>query len=103
MLINALVQIAQGSHTSDVYSHDAVLVVLVLESQGAGGHANSSNNALASLRSAVSNPSVNHPYTGASRSWASWRLPCCCQRRARLVAVFNSKDLACWVRAISRA
>ena len=59
MLINALVQIAQGSHTSDVYSHDAVLVALVLESQGAAGHANSSNNAFASFRSAVSNPSVN--------------------------------------------
>jgi hypothetical protein len=35
MLINALVQIAQESHTSDVYSHDAVLAVLVLKSQGA--------------------------------------------------------------------
>ncbi len=29
---------------------------------------NASNNPLASFRSAVSNPSVNHPYTGASRS-----------------------------------
>ena len=64
---------------------------------------NSSNNALASLRSAVSNPSVNQLYTGASRSWASWRLPCWCQSRARLVAARNSKDLACWLRAISRA
>src|SRR5262245_44253292 len=39
------------------------------------GHEHSSSNAsrsaLASLRSAVSNPSVNHPYTGARRSWAS--------------------------------
>src|SRR2546427_3983259 len=103
MLINALVQIAQGSHTSDVSFQDAVLVALVLESQGAAGHANSSNNALASCKSAVSNPSVNQLYTGASRSWASWRLPCCCQRRARLVAARNSKDLACWLRAISRA
>src|SRR5215475_7785970 len=103
MLIKALVQIAQGSHTSDVYSHNAVLAVLVLESQGAADHANSSNNALASFKSAVSNPSVNHPYTGASRSWASWRLPCCCHSRARLVAVRNSKDLACCIRAISRA
>jgi hypothetical protein len=61
MLINALVQIAQGSHTSDVYSRDAVLMVLVLESTGAAGHANSSNNAFASFKSAVSKPSVNHP------------------------------------------
>src|SRR5215467_788395 len=103
MLINALVQIAQGSRTSDMYSHDAVLVVLVLESQGAAGHANSSNNAFASFKSAVSNPSVNQLYTGASRSWASWRLPCCCQSRARLAAILNSKDLACWLRAMSRA
>src|SRR5712691_8931031 len=40
---------------------DAVLVALVLESQGAAGHANASNNAFASCRSAVSNPSLNHP------------------------------------------
>src|SRR2546425_548173 len=59
MFINAPVQIAQGSHTSDVYSHEAVLAVLVLGSQGAAGHANSSNNVLASLRSAVSKPSLN--------------------------------------------
>src|SRR5262249_20140994 len=64
---------------------------------------NSSNNALASLRSAVSNPSVNQLYTGASRSWASWHFPCCCQSRARLVAARNSKDLTCWLRAMSRA
>src|SRR4029450_111791 len=63
---------------------------------------NSSNNALASLRSAVSNPSVNQLYTGASRSWASWRFPCCCQSRARLVAARNSRDLACWLRAMAR-
>src|SRR5262249_35850800 len=55
----------------------------------------SSNNAFASFRSPVSNPSVNHWYTGARRPWASWRLPCCCHRRARLVAARNSKDLAC--------
>src|SRR5215467_9298874 len=64
---------------------------------------NSSNRALASIKSAVSNPSVNQLYTGASRSWASWRLPCLCHNRARLVAMRNLKDLACWVRAISRA
>ena len=61
MLIKALVQIAQGNHTTDVSFHDAVLVALVLESQGATGHANASNNAFASFKSAVSNPSVNHP------------------------------------------
>src|SRR2546429_9531009 len=103
MLINALVQIVQGSHASDMYSRDAVLVALILESQGAVGHANASNNALASLRSAVSKPSVNQPYTGASRSWASWRFPWLCQKRARLVAARNSKDLACWLRAMLRA
>src|SRR5215470_8974413 len=62
-----------------------------------------SSSAFASIRSAVSNPSVNHPYTGASRSWASWHLPCCCHKRARLVAARSSQDLACCVRAISRA
>src|SRR5262245_57673095 len=59
--------------------------------------------ALASFRSAVSKPSVNQLYTGASRSWASWHLPCCCQNRARLVAILNSKDLACWFWAIAMA
>src|SRR5215831_7836101 len=82
---------------------DAVLVALVLESQGAGGHANSSNNALASLRSAVSKPSMNQLYTGASRSWASWRFPWRCQSRARLVAARSSSDLACWFWAIAMA
>src|SRR6266567_3972703 len=103
MLIDALVQIVQGSQASDVSSRDAVLAVLVLESKGAAGHANSSNNALASLRSAVSNPSVNQLYTEASSSWASWRLPCCCQSRARLVAARSSSDLACWFWAIAMA
>src|SRR5215470_1645945 len=58
---------------------------------------NASNNALASCKSAVSKPSVNQLYTEARRSYASWRLPCCCHRRARFVAVRNSKDLACWL------
>src|SRR5215470_8232746 len=62
-----------------------------------------SSSAFASIRSAVSNPSVDHPYTGASRSWASWGLPCCCHRRAKLVVVRSSSDLACWLRAMSRA
>src|SRR5215471_11858952 len=100
MLINAHMQVCERSPTSDVYSHDAVLVALVLESQDAVGHTNSSNNAFASCKSAVSNPSVNQLYTGASRSWASWRLPCCCQSRARLVVARSSSDLACWFWAI---
>ena len=37
---------------------------------------NSCSKAFASSKSAVSNPSVNHSYTGASRSEASWRLSC---------------------------
>src|SRR5215471_8880604 len=57
---------------------------------------NTSNNAFASFKSAVSKPSVNQLYTGARRSWASWRFSCCCQRRARLVAARSSSDLACW-------
>src|SRR5262245_30734757 len=64
---------------------------------------NSSHRALASFKSVVSNPSVNHPYTGASRSWASWRLPCCCHRRAKLVAARSSQDFACWFWAIVMA
>jgi hypothetical protein len=56
---------------------------------------NSSSNALASWRSAVSKPSVNQLYTGASTSWASARLPCCCHRRLRLIAARSSHDLAC--------
>src|SRR6516162_5419474 len=103
MLINALVQITQGSRTSDVSSRDAVLVLLVLENKGAASHANSSNNAFASLRSGVSNPSVNQLYTGASRSWASWHFPCCCQSLLKLIAARSSSDLACWFWAVLMA
>jgi hypothetical protein len=39
--------------------YDTMLAVLVLENRGAAGHANSSNNAFASFKSAVSNPTVN--------------------------------------------
>src|SRR5262249_54045607 len=63
----------------------------------------SCNNAFASMRSAVSKPSVNQLYTGASRSWASLRLPCCSQSRARLVTLRSSHDLACWLWAILMA
>jgi hypothetical protein len=54
MLINARIQIVQGSHASDVSSRDAVLVALVLERKGIAGHANSSNNAFDSRKSNVS-------------------------------------------------
>jgi hypothetical protein len=59
--------------------------------------ANSSNSALASFRSRVSKPSVNQPYTGASRSRACCDLPCSRRRRARLwkawamVATYSGK------------
>src|SRR5262250_1990892 len=49
-----------------------------------------SSSAFASIRSAVSNPSVNHPYTGVRRSYASVRFPCCCHNLARLVAARSS-------------
>ena len=42
----------------------------------------SSSSVFACFRSAVSNPSVNQPYTGARRSWASVALPWLCQRLA---------------------
>jgi hypothetical protein len=41
--------------------NNTVLAVLVLKNKGAAGHANASNNAFASSKSAVSKPSVNHP------------------------------------------
>src|SRR5262249_33711893 len=63
----------------------------------------SSNNAFASFKSAVSKPSVNQWYTGARRARASWRLPCCCQRRARLVAARSSQDFADWFWAMLMA
>ena len=43
-----------------------------------------SSSALASLRTGVSRPSVNQLETGASRSWASVRLPWSRQRRAKV-------------------
>ena len=54
-------------------------------------HPNSSNSALACWRSAVSKPSVNQLYTGASSSRASVALPCCRHRRARLKAARSSQ------------
>jgi hypothetical protein len=59
MLINALVHITQGTRTSDVSSRDVVLVALVLDSLGAVVHANASNDALTSFKSAVLKSSVN--------------------------------------------
>jgi hypothetical protein len=57
--------------------------------------ANCSNNAFASFRSRVSNPSVNQPYTGANSSRACCTLPWSRLRRARLMAARSSQDLAC--------
>src|SRR6516162_1367352 len=56
-----------GKSYISVYSQEAVLMVLVLESRGTAGYANSSNRALASRRSDVSKPSVNQWYTGPRR------------------------------------
>src|SRR5262249_6167721 len=64
---------------------------------------NSSSSTFASLRSSVSNPSVNHPYTGASSSRASSTLHWSRQRRARLMAARSSQDFACCWRATASA
>jgi hypothetical protein len=56
---------------------------------------NASSNALASCKSAVSNPSVNQLYTGVSRARASSRFHCCYHSRPRLITARNSRDLAC--------
>src|SRR4029077_8882239 len=63
---------------------------------------NSSSNAFATFRSRVSNPSLNHLYTGARRSRACFGLPCERQSRARLVAARSSQDLAFCRRATVR-
>ena len=60
----------------------------------ASRYVNAVSNTLASFKSVVSNPSVNQWYTGARRSWASACLPCCCQRRLRLMAARSSSDFA---------
>src|SRR5262249_6386549 len=52
--------------------------------------ANSSSNAFASFRSSVSNPSVNHPYTGAGSSRTSCTFPWSRHSRARLIAEWSS-------------
>src|SRR6516164_11128361 len=48
-------------------------------------YVNSSRSTFASFTSFVSNPSVNHPYTGANSSRACCTLPWSRQRRARLM------------------
>jgi hypothetical protein len=53
------------------------------------------SSAFASFRSRVSNPSVNHAYTGASSSRACCTFPWSRQRRARLIAARSSNDFAC--------
>ena len=52
----------------------------------------------------MSNPSVNHPYTGANSSRACRTLPWSRQRRARLMAARNSQEFACcWAGDSERA
>jgi hypothetical protein len=58
---------------------------------------------LASCRSCVSKPSVNQPYTLASRSCAAPLSPTLCSSRARLSAARNSRDLAPRSRPIFKA
>src|SRR5262245_45916384 len=56
-----------------------------------------SSKSLASTRSGVSNPSSNHPYSGASKSRPCRALPCSPQSLVRLAAVRSSQTLApCW-------
>src|SRR5439155_1503532 len=63
----------------------------------------SARSAAASRRSCVSCPSVNQPYTGASRSRAASRLPWSRSSRAQLIAARSSYDLALCRRASSSA
>ena len=51
---------------------------------------NSARSVFASIKSAVSKPSVNQSKIGASRSWAAVRRPCAHQSRARLVGAANA-------------
>src|SRR5262249_29440348 len=62
--IQRLLIVLMASHRAKA-SHLAVLWSLHVTNRYA---ANSSNGAFASFRSHVSNPSVNHPQTGANRS-----------------------------------
>lgn len=57
----------------------------------------------ASWRSAVSNPSANHPYTGATRSMAAALLPWRSSNRPKLTQARNSSDRAWRAWASSRA
>ena len=59
--------------------------------------------ALASRRSGVSNPSVNHSFKGVKSSRASAHLDWLFHRRARATLARSSYDLACWRRATSTA
>ena len=66
-----------------------------MDPSGGSHAANSCSSAFASFRSRVSNPSVNHPYTGANSSRACCILPWSRQRRARLMEARSSQDFAC--------
>src|SRR6516164_8698100 len=63
----------------------------------------SSSSAFASLRSGVSKPSVNQPYTGSSRWRASAGWPWSRRSRARLIAARDSHILASCSRAMLSA
>ena len=65
--------------------------------------ASSPSSAFASFRSAVWKPSVNQPYTGASKSWAFRRSPRSAQSRARSQAARSSKMRDDWRRAAASA
>ena len=65
--------------------------------------ANSSSSALASFRSRVSKPSVNHPYTGATSSRACRTLLWSRHSRAMLTAARSSMTFACSARATESA
>src|SRR5437016_9880379 len=69
----------------------------------ASRYAHASNNALASWRSAVSNPSVNQSYPSPSTCRASLGFPWLCQSRAKLVAARSSQDFALWAWASAMA
>ncbi len=69
----------------------------------AAASSSSSNNAFASCKSFVSNPSVNQPEICASICHACFLLPSCCHSRHKLITARSSKDFAlCW-RVISMA
>src|SRR5262249_3043281 len=64
-------------HVSQNFAPSRFAVPQLVQRMRCCHYANASNNALASLRSAVSNPSVNQLYTSANTCRAAARLSCC--------------------------